>query len=144
MCNPYAKNCVSFEKNRNMDIMEFREYCLSLPMVEETTPFDEDTLVYKIGGKIFACGNMTHFDEIAVKCDPAEVETLRDSFPDITAPRYFNKKHWNSVHVNGDLPLETVQELIRKSYWLVLRKSVTPKSLRDELVAMVQKCGLSE
>lgn len=127
-----------------MDVITFREFCLSLPLVEETTPFDEETLVYKIGGKIFACCNMNHFEEIAVKCEPEEVDALRDRYSDITAPRYFNKKHWNSVRVNGDLPLEVVEELIRKSYWLVLRKSVTPKSLREELITMVQKCGFSE
>lgn len=127
-----------------MDVMSFREFCLSLPMAEETTPFDEETLVYKIGGKIFACANMNNFGDIAVKCESDDVETLRDRYPDITAPRYFNKRHWNNVKVNGDLPSDFVKELIRASYLTVLKKSVTPKSLREELTDAARNAGLLE
>ncbi|MDD7038413.1 MAG: MmcQ/YjbR family DNA-binding protein, partial [Alistipes senegalensis] len=55
-----------------MDVLSFRDYCLSLPLTEETTPFDETTLVYKIGGKMYACADMEAFEWIAVKCDPDE------------------------------------------------------------------------
>lgn len=53
-----------------MDVLSFRDYCLSLPLTEESTPFDETTLVYKIGGKMYACADMNDFGQVAVKCDP--------------------------------------------------------------------------
>lgn len=124
-----------------MDLIEFRTFCLSLPMAEETTPFDEETLVYKIGGKIFACAHMIGFGDVALKCDSVQAEELRDAYPDITEPKYFNKKHWISVKVNGDLSSDLVHRLIEASYGLVLRKSVVPKSLREELIAVAEKRG---
>ena len=51
-----------------MDVLSFRDYCLSLPLTEESTPFDETTLVYKIGGKMYACADMNDFGQVAVKC----------------------------------------------------------------------------
>mgnify|MGYP001885640335 FL=1 len=53
-----------------MDILEYRDYCLSLPFVEESTPFDETTLVFKVGGRMFTYAGMEDFRRLAVKCDP--------------------------------------------------------------------------
>lgn len=125
-----------------MDIVTFREFCLSLPGSEESTPFDEETLVYKIGGKIYSCGHISGFREIAVKCREDEVEALRDAHAEITAPRYFNKRHWNTVDVCGDLSEKTIRKLITNSYLLVIQKSVTPKSLREELLAQARAAGI--
>ena len=61
-----------------MDVLSFRDYCLSLPLTEESTPFDETTLVYKIGGKMYACADMNDFGQVAVKCDPDEAVRLRE------------------------------------------------------------------
>ena len=73
-------------KNRSiMDVLTFRDYCLSLPMAEETTPFDETTLVYKVGGKMFACADMAEFEWVAVKCDPAEAVLLREQYDEVSA-----------------------------------------------------------
>ena len=80
-----------------MDICSFRDYCLSLPLAEETLPFDENTLVFKIGGKIFAAAEIGDFRHFAVKCDPDEAILLRDRFPEIRPPKYFNKRHWNAI-----------------------------------------------
>ena len=55
-----------------MDVLAFRDYCLSLPLTEECTPFDETTLVYKVGGKMYAYADMENFGRVAVKCDPDE------------------------------------------------------------------------
>ena len=111
-----------------MDVLTFRDYCLSLPMAEETTPFDETTLVYKVGGKMFACADMAEFEWVAVKCDPAEAVLLREQYDEESAAWHFNKRH----------------EQIRNSYLLVLRCSVTPKALREEILAYVGEHGLPE
>ena len=60
-----------------MDILEYRDYCLSLPFVEESTPFDETTLVFKVGGRMFTYAGMEDFRRLAVKCDPDEAVGLR-------------------------------------------------------------------
>ncbi len=127
-----------------MDVLTFRDYCLSLPMTEETTPFDETTLVYKIGGKMYACADMVDFDRIAVKCDPDRAIMLRERYPEVTTAPHFNKRHWNGLRTDGDLPDAFLREQIRDSYMLVLRQSVTPRALREELLACVERLGLPE
>ncbi len=118
-----------------MHIESFREFCLSLPNVEETTPFGDEYLVYKIGGKMFTIGSIDLFDHFAVKCDPALAIELRERYAAITAAWHFNKKHWNDVYVNRDLDDPMLQQQIRNSYLLVLHKNVTPKALREQLIA---------
>lgn len=127
-----------------MNVLNFRDYCLSLPMTEETTPFDETTLVYKIGGKMYACADMVDFDTVAVKCDPEEALVLRERYREIGTAAHFNKRHWNGIATTGDLPDAFIREQIRKSYLLVLRRNVVPRALRDELLALVEKHGLPE
>ena len=127
-----------------MDVLEFRDYCLSLPLTEESTPFDETTLVYKIGGKMFACADMADFGHIAVKCDPDEAQRLREEYPEVGIAWHFNKRHWNGIRTDGDLPDAFLREQIRNSYLLVLRTNVTPKALREEILACVEQQGLPE
>ena len=127
-----------------MDVLTFRDYCLSLPMTEETTPFDETTLVYKIGGKMYACADMVDFDRIAVKCDPDRAIMLRERYPEVTTAPHFNKRHWNGLRTDGDLPDAFLREQIRDSYMLVLRHSGPPRALREELLACVERLGLPE
>ena len=113
-----------------MDVLAFRDYCLSLPLTEECTPFDETTLVYKVGGKMYAYADMENFGRVAVKCDPDEAVS--------------SKKHWNDIRTTGDLPDAFIRAQIRNSYLLVLRQNVTPKSLREEILAYVGEHGLPE
>lgn len=127
-----------------MDVLTFRDYCLSLPMSEETTPFDETTLVYKVGGKMFALADMVDFTCVAVKCDPDQAIALRERYPEVTPGVHLNKRHWNDVRTDSDLPDRFIREQIRNSYMLVLRQNVTPKSLRDELLAYVGRHGVPE
>ena len=127
-----------------MDVLTFRDYCLSLPAAEESTPFDETTLVYKIGGKMFACADMAAFATVAVKCDPDEAVALRERYPEIGPAYHFDKRHWNGIRTDGDLPDAFLREQIRDSYMLVLRQSVTPRALREELLACVERLGLPE
>ncbi len=126
-----------------MDVLDFRDYCLSLPMTEESTPFDETTLVYKVGGKMYACADMVAFNRVAVKCDAAEAVALRERYAEITPAWHFSKAHWNDVYTTGDLPDVFIREQIRNSYMLVLR-GVTPRVLRDEILRYVEEHPLSD
>ena len=103
-----------------MDILELRTYCLSFPESEETTPFDETTLVYKVAGKMFAMTDMIHADHVALKCDPSLALDLREEYPDIDAAYHMNKRHWNSVRLDGDLPAAFIRKMVRDSYLLVI------------------------
>ena len=119
-----------------MDVLTFRDYCLSLPAAEESTPFDETTLVYKIGGKMYDSG--------AAQCDPDEAVALRERYPEIGPAYHFDKRHWNGIRTDGDLPDTFIRAQILNSYLLVLRRSVAPKALRDELLACAREAGLTE
>lgn len=127
-----------------MDLLSFRAYCLSLPMAAECTPFDETTLVYKVGGKMFACADMAEFATIAAKCDSDEAVALRERYPEIDGAFHFNKRYWNGIRTDGDLPDAFIREQIRNSYLLVVRRNVTPRSLRDEILRCVEERGLPE
>ncbi len=124
-----------------MDIVEFRDYCLSLPLVEECMPFDQTTLVFKIGGKMFCYTDMVDFQWIAVKCDPDEAVRLRELYPDGVTPAYHsNKRHWNGVRVDGLLGDAFVREQVLASYRLVAR-GITPRALRDEIAEVIAAAG---
>ena len=116
-----------------MDVIEYREYCLSLPFTEECTPFDETTLVFKVAGKMFAYADMEEFQWIAMKCEPNKALELRENYPDEVLPAYHsNKKHWNMVRTDGDLPDRLIKEWIRDSYLLVVEK--LPRIKRWEIM----------
>ena len=114
-------------------------------MAEESTPFDETTLVYKVGGRMFVLADMVDFTAISVKCDPDMAEQLRETYPDAVLPGFhLNKRHWNTVRTDSDLPDRFIREQIRNSYLLVVRQNVTPKALREELLAHIAEIGLPE
>jgi len=127
-----------------MDVIEFREYCLSLPLVEESTPFDETTLVYKIGGHMFAYAGMDDFCRFAVKCDPDEAEELRARYPEVRPAWHSNKRHWNDVYTDGGLTEDFLRRQLRNSYMLVIRENVTPKSLKTEILEYLERNGFDE
>ena len=141
---PPAGGC-GIENGFDMDVLTFRDYCLSLPFTEESTPFDETTLVYKVGGRMYAFADMVDFHRVALKCDPDEAQQLRERYPrEITPAYHTNKRLWNDVRTTGDLPDAFIREQIRNSYLLVLRQNVTPRALRDELLAYVEAHGIPE
>ena len=113
-----------------MDIVEFREFCLSLPNVEETLPFDESMLVYKVGGRMFAMGNIDRFDRFAVKCDVERGVVLCEEHAGI------------DVYVERGVDDALQRELIRDSYLLVIAGNVSPASLRKRLMADAVRGGL--
>ena len=118
-----------------MNIEDFREYCLAKPGVTEAFPFDEDTLVFKVGGKMFALASLAEFEKgIALKCDPEKAIQLREEFPeDITGAYHMNKLHWNSVKPTGKVPLMALHEWIDESYFLVYNKLSKSEKLDIEI-----------
>ena len=107
-----------------MDLAKFREYCLSKPGATEGTPFGPDTLVFKVGGKIFA---ITSFDEIParanLKCDPDLALELRDRYEQVRPGYHMNKKHWNTVEIEAGIPDAEIRKMIDHSYDLVAKRS---------------------
>lgn len=104
-----------------MDLEELRNYCLSKKNVTESFPFDDKTLVYKVFDKIFA---ITGFDlplSINLKCDPEKAMELREKYSEVKPGYHMNKKHWNTVNLNGKIPRKEVLQMIDESYELVLK-----------------------
>lgn len=126
-----------------MNIEEVRAFILSLPNVAETEPFDEDIVVYKIAGKWFAVLSLDKPDNVAVKCDPDRAVMLRDAYPAITPAWHFNKRHWNYLCFPL-LSAELVMREIRHSYLTVIRKNVTPKATRAQLLEDARIHGIED
>lgn len=118
-----------------MIITDLYDYCLSKPGVTEHFPFDEDTLVFKVGGKMFALSSLSEWEKgnatINLKCDPDRAEELRAEYDGIKPGYHMSKVHWNTVTVNSDVPPKLLRELIAHSYELVFN-SLT-KKLRSEI-----------
>ena len=105
-----------------MNIEEYREYCLSFPGVTEEFPFDEKVLVFKVMGKIFSLTNIDLFKSVNLKCNPEWAEELREEYIGIVPGYHMNKKHWNTVMIDGSIPAAKIIELIDHSYELVVEK----------------------
>lgn len=116
-----------------MNLEEFYAYCQAKPGVEETFPFGEQTLVFKVMGKLFALTNLeSDRFSINLKCEPERAVLLRESHPDDIRPGYhMNKRHWNTVSADGELSDELLRQLIDHSYELVVNG--LPKKVRDAL-----------
>lgn len=103
-----------------MNIETLQEYCLSKPEVEETLPFGPDTLVYKVKGKIFLLVGLDNERlQFNVKCDPDLAISLREEYPCVLPGYHMNKKHWNTVVVDGSVSTAQLKEWIDHSYDLV-------------------------
>ncbi|MBI1182842.1 MmcQ/YjbR family DNA-binding protein [bacterium] len=111
---------------------ELRSYCLSKKGVEETLPFDEETLVFKVMGKMFALTSVSDAKTINLKCNPERAIELRAQFPDDIAPGFhMSKVHWNTVQLHGRLSDSEIYELIGHSYDLVV--AGLPKKVQAQL-----------
>ena len=112
-----------------MDIDFLRTFCLNKPGTTEEFPFDDKTLVFKVMGKMYAlCRLETDPMEVNLKCDPERAEVLRESYDSIRPGFHMNKKHWNTLVLDGELPFKLVKDLINHSYTLVYDK--LPKKTR--------------
>ena len=118
-----------------MDIQHYFDYCLSKNGVTEHFPFDEDTLVFKVGGKMFALSSLSQWEKgtpsVNLKCDPERAEELRANYDAIQPGYHMSKIHWNTVDVRGDVSDSLLKELIDHSYDLVL--SSLTKKVREEI-----------
>ena len=102
---------------------ELRFYCNDRQGVTEEFPFDFDTLVFKVKGKMFAlCNLKEEVSRVNLKCDPDFALALRQKYDAIIPGYHMNKKHWNTVYLDGRLSDELVKELIDHSYDLVVAK----------------------
>lgn len=104
-----------------MDLAEFREYCLTKSGASEGTPFGPDVLVFKVGRKMFA---LAALDEVPttvnLKCDPDLALDLRDRYEQVKPGYHMNKKHWNTIEIEGGIPAVELRRMINHSYELVV------------------------
>jgi predicted DNA-binding protein (MmcQ/YjbR family) len=121
-----------------MNLETYYEYCLSKKGVTEHFPFDEDTLVFKVGGKMFALSSLLQWEKGApsmnLKCDPERAQELRAEYDAIQPGFHMSKIHWNTIAVNQDVPNALLKELIDHSYDLVF-KSLT-KKIQSEIIGL--------
>ncbi|MBS1774423.1 MAG: MmcQ/YjbR family DNA-binding protein [Bacteroidetes bacterium] len=106
-----------------MNIETIREYAISLSDVTESFPFGEETLVFKVNGKIFLLLSLdTDIPQFNVKCDPEKALELREQYTSVLPGYHMNKKHWNTIIVDGSLTGKQIKEMIQHSYNLVVKK----------------------
>src|ERR1700712_1143622 len=109
-------------KLSSMDLETIRKYCLEKKSTTESFPFGETTLVFKVSGKVFLLMGLDNQPlQFNVKCDPEKAEELREEYSSVTPGFHMNKKHWNTVVLNGQIPLKKIREMIDDSYELVAR-----------------------
>lgn len=104
-----------------MDVEAIRAYCLTKKGVEEGFPFGDTTLVVKVGGKIFVLINLDGDPSMNLKCDPGKAIELREANPAIIPGYHMNKKHWNTIIVDGTLSNDFLRKCIDDSYNLVYK-----------------------
>ncbi|MHC1703622.1 MAG: MmcQ/YjbR family DNA-binding protein [Tenuifilaceae bacterium] len=115
-----------------MNIEEIREYCLSKKGATECFPFDELTLVFKVGEKMFALSNLDGEPSINLKCDPEKAIELREEYSSIEPGYHMNKSHWNTVYLNGSVPEKLIKDLINHSYDLIINS--LSKAKKEEVL----------
>ncbi len=116
-----------------MDVELLRNYCLGLPGTSEDTPFDADTLVFRVGGKIFALTSISENNAVNLKCSPELAIQLREEFEAVKPGFHMNKTHWNTVHFNKDVHDSKLYELVKHSYELILTS--LPKKVRESILS---------
>jgi len=116
-----------------MNIETLREYCLSKKAVTEDFPFGEDTLVFRVLNKIFLLVSLSSNPlQFNAKCDPDKVIELRDQYDAVQPGYHMNKKHWNTIIMNGSLSNAQLKEMIDDSYNLIVQS--LPKKERENLL----------
>ena len=112
-----------------MNIEEIRDYCIAKPEVEEGFPFGEDTLVFKAKGKMFLLMSLSADPlQFNAKCDPDKAALLREEYSCVIPGYHMNKKHWNTVIVDGQLSKQQLLELIDHSYELIVSSIKKPRA----------------
>ena len=102
---------------------ELRDACLSFPGAEETFPFGPEVSVFKVAGKMFALSELAADSlRVSLKCDPGLAETLRETHAAVIPGYHLNKRHWNTVIIDGSLTDKAIRDMIEDSYDLVVSK----------------------
>jgi predicted DNA-binding protein (MmcQ/YjbR family) len=115
-----------------VDRKALRRVCLSFAGSEETFPFSPDTSVFKVAGKMFALSRLGSQPlSVSLKCEPALAEELRAAHPAISPGYHLNKRHWNTVVIDGSLPEQMIADMIEDSYDLVVSR--LPRARRRAL-----------
>jgi predicted DNA-binding protein (MmcQ/YjbR family) len=100
---------------------ELRDRCLEFAGAEETFPFGPETSVFKVGGKMFALSQLDAESlRVSLKCEPQLAEALRAAHPAVIPGYHLNKRHWNTVILDGSLPDEAIRDMVEDSYDLVV------------------------
>jgi predicted DNA-binding protein (MmcQ/YjbR family) len=117
---------------RRMDAAGLRAWCLQQPGATEEFPFSPGTSVFKVAGKMFALSTLARTPlQVSVKCEPELAVGLRDSYRAIRPGYHLNKRHWNTLTLDGSLPDELVRDLVEDSYDLVV--TALPRRIREQL-----------
>jgi predicted DNA-binding protein (MmcQ/YjbR family) len=117
-----------------LNIEELRDYCLQKRGVTEGFPFGEDTLVFKIGDKLFLLTGLQDGDRFNAKCDPELAVELRERYNEVKPGYHMNKTHWNTIYMNGSLTKKQLCQMIDHSYDLVFKS--LPKKTQAEIMAL--------
>lgn len=117
-----------------MNIEIFRDYCLAKKGVSEGFPFDRQTLVFKVMGKMFALTDVDSFYAITLKSDPETAPELRERYPAVKPGYHMSKTHWNTVAMDGSVPDKLLFEWIDHSYNLVVDS--LSKKLKNDLALL--------
>jgi len=105
-----------------MDLESIRKYCLEKKSTTESFPFGETTLVFKVAGKMFLLIGLDNLPlQFNVKCDPEKAEELREVYSSVIPAFHMNKKHWNTIILNGQIPSKLIRDWIDDSFELVVK-----------------------
>ena len=111
-----------------------RHCCCAKKGVTEDYPFDSTTATFRVMGKIFAIADSEEFTRVNLKCEPERALNLREQYAGVIPGYHMNKKHWNTILLDGSLPQDDIFQWIEESYHLVTAK--LPKNLKEELEAL--------
>jgi predicted DNA-binding protein (MmcQ/YjbR family) len=118
-----------------MNLESYYEYCLGKKGATEHFPFDDDALVFKVGGKIYALSSLMGWEsgepKVTLKCDPDRAQELRAEYEGVQPGFHSSKIHWNTVAINQDIPDLLLKEMIDHSYELVFRRLT--KKIQQEM-----------
>ena len=119
-------------KRRTVTPAELRDHCLSFNGAEETFPFGPENSVFKVAGKMFALSQLTATPlAVSLKCEPSLAQGLREAHAAVLPGYHLNKRHWNTVIIDGSLPEQMIKDMIEDSYDLVV--SALSEAARGEL-----------
>lgn len=120
-----------------MNIEDVRLFCLSLKNTTECLPFDDVSLVFKVENKMYLLLPLDAVEpSLTVKCDPEKAEDLRERYRAVEPGYHFNKKHWNTIYLEQDMPDEEIRQWIRHSYREVIAK--LPKKIRENYAGFLE------